>query len=326
VIRITDRTLSSLDGLPMCDGQALSRFLELLIELDPGAIEMSERVYGLLSPLPEYQRYVLRVDLDVDVGIDVDAMKSKYPRIAEFVCPFVNAEMDKRIRAEMRVDGIDAVVNYADREKVRILGMDGALCGDYLQEFARLREFFRGDLEFCPTDRSHCATALAAEWVMCGAGNNIVASFNGIGGFAPTEEVMMITRMTGLRCVDKNYGFFPEMASLYRKITGKSARPNKPVIGKRIFHVESGVHVDGILKQPMCYEPFPPETVGQARKIILGKQSGVASIRAKLSELRIAHTEENIPLILEMVRARAMEKGGAVTNREFAGIAKGLSI
>jgi homocitrate synthase NifV len=100
-------------------------------------------------------------------------------------------------------------------------------------------------------------------------------------------------------------------------------RRNKPVIGKRIFNVESGIHVDGILKQPECYEPFPPEIVGRKRKIVLGKQSGTASIRAKLSELNIQCAEKHIPIILEQVKAKAVAKNGAITKREFAQIVKG---
>ena len=315
MIRVTDRTLSCFDCLPL-DKPVLSRFLSLLFELNPGAIELSERVYGLLSPLPEYPSYILRIERVDDAA--------KYPHIAEFVCPNAPSGVDERIRPEVRLDDIvdiDSIADYAGCAKARVLGMGGALCGDYTRAFARLREFFSNDIEFCPTDRFHCATALAAEWVTGGAGG-VVTAFGGIGGFAPTEELIMVLRMNGLRGADKNCGFFPEMAGLFGKITGKCVRPNKPVIGGRIFHVESGVHVDGILKQPKCYEPFPPEAVGQERKIVLGKQSGAASIRAKLSELNIEFADECIPRILETVRAKAMEKGGAVTDEEFTEIAK----
>jgi len=317
--------LSCLDGLP-ADKPALSRFLSFLIELDPGAIELSERMYGLLSPLPEYPSYALRVD---GAG---DADAAKYPRIAGFVGVAAPGRPRPGIKTKtftpelMLNDEIDVVAGYADYAKVRVSGMGGALCGDYLRTFARLRELFHGEIEFCPADNFHCAAALAVEWAASGAGSNVVTSFGGIGGFAPTEEVTMAMRVNGLRGADRNYGFFPEMASLFRKIAKKNISPGKPVIGKRIFNVESGIHADGILKQPRCYEPFPPEVVGQARKIVLGKQSGTASIRAKLSEHGINRAEADIPLILEQVRTAAAEKGGALTDREFIVIVKGLSI
>jgi len=57
--------------------------------------------------------------------------------------------------------------------------------------------------------------------------------------------------------------------------------------------------------------------VGQKRKIVLGKQSGTASIRAKLAELGMKCDEEYIPHILELVK-----KKGEVSNREFARIVR----
>ncbi len=202
--------------------------------------------------------------------------------------------------------------------KTRIQGLDDALCGDYLQTFKHLK----GNFEFCPENRYHCATALAAEWAMSGAGKSIVSSFSGIGGFAATEELIMILKINGLRKAGKTYDFLPEMTELFSKIIKKKIPKNKPVIGSKIFDVESGIHVDGILKNPACYEPFSPESVGQKRKIVLGKQSGTASIRAKLAELKIKCAEEAIPHILEQVKIKAVQKKGEVSNREFAKIAR----
>ncbi|MDR0320909.1 MAG: hypothetical protein LBI28_05350 [Treponema sp.] len=199
----------------------------------------------------------------------------------------------------------------------RLQGLDDALCGDYLQTFAQAKKSFDSDVEFCPTNRFHCATALAAEWVISGTGNNVASSFGGIGGFSATEELIMILRLNGLRKTDKTYNFFPEMTKLFSKITGEKVRQNKPIVGECIFNVESGVHVDGILKQPQCYEPFSPEIVGRQRKIVLGKQSGTASIRAKLAELNIQCAEELIPQILEQVKEEAVAKNSAITKREF---------
>jgi homocitrate synthase NifV len=209
--------------------------------------------------------------------------------------------------------------------QTRLTGLDDALCGDELHTFTQAKEAFSDDVEFCPGNRGYCATALAAEWVISGAGNNVASSFGGIGGFAATEELIMIFHLNGLRKTDKTYSFFPEMTRLFKKITGKKVRRNKPVIGKRIFNVESGIHVDGILKQPECYEPFPPELVGRRRKIVLGKQSGTASIRAKLSELNMQHAEEHIPHILERIKKKATTKNRAITKREFAIIVKDLT-
>jgi len=330
LIRITDRTLSCIDDLSR-DKSALLSFLNLLIEMDPGAIELSEKMYNLLSPLPEYPSYILRI------GQTADA--EKYPHEGEFVCrnaqactpssvPLHNGTSPgERIRAEVLLNNTrkipaKTIARYANYAKVRVQGLDYVMCGNYTSAFRYLKELFDGDIEFCPKNNFHCATALAAEWITSGEGTEVVTSFGGIGGFAPTEELVMILRENRLRNENKTYEFFPEMARLFCIITRKYVRFNKPVIGSRIFHVESGVHVDGILKQPKCYEPFAPEIVGQKRKIVLGKQSGTASIQAKLSQFNIECAQERIPFILEQVKAKAVEKNRSVTDREFVKIAK----
>ena len=305
MLHITDRTLSSLDdvlckpqpspqgeGSPL-DVSTLARFLELLIQTEPDAIELSQKMYDLLSPLPKYPGYIVR-------GGDKEA------------CEILLND----------IQDLNAAADFKDCEKIRVQGLDGIITGNYIEAFTRLREFFSGEIEFCPTDNYHFATALAVEWLTSGAVNSVATSFGGTGGFAPTEEVVMILKLAGLRKADKTYSFFPEMTSLLNKITAKPVRRNKPILGRRIFHVESGIHVDGILKDPKCYEPFPPENVGLKRKIVIGRQSGTASIKVKLAELGITCDEEKIPAVLEGVRIMSEKKRGALNNNEFAQIVK----
>jgi homocitrate synthase NifV len=291
-----------------------------LIKTDPGAIELSEKVYQLLSPLPEYS-YILR--------IENAANAEKYPHITEFVCRKNAQADDKKIRTEISLDNTlktsaETIARYAGYPKVRVQGLDNIMCDDYTRAFEYLQKSFDGAerLEFCPRNHFNCATALAAEWITSGAGSNVVTSFGGIGGFAPTEELIMILREYRLRGEDKIYTFFPEMARLFHRLTKKNVSLNKPIIGSRIFHVESGVHVDGILKQPKCYEPFAPEIVGQRRKIVLGKHSGTASIIAKLSELNINCAQEHIPFILEQIKNKAVAENGEVSDGDFARLLK----
>ena len=335
MIRITDRTLSCVDDRSN-DKSALVRLLHFLIKMDPGAIELSEKIYRLLSPLPEYPAYILRIDSPADVKkYQADNYPpDTYPHITEFVCRNVpaSAPVDARekIRAEISLNNTlktssETIARYAGYANVRIQGLDSIMCDDYMRSFEYLKKSFSGDagrIEFCPRNHFNCATALAAEWITSGSGSCVVTSFGGIGGFAPTEEVIMILREYRLRGEDKVYKFFPEMARLFHRLTKKNVSPNKPIIGSQIFHVESGVHVDGILKQPKCYEPFAPEIVGQKRKIVLGKHSGTASIIAKLSELNINCAQERIPFILEQIKNKATEENGEVSDWDFANLLK----
>ncbi|KAA6307670.1 2-isopropylmalate synthase, partial [termite gut metagenome] len=42
----------------------------------------------------------------------------------------------------------------------------------------------------------------------------------------------------------------------------------KPIVGDKIFSHESGIHVDGLLKESSTYELFPPEWLGGERKLV----------------------------------------------------------
>ncbi|RMG93785.1 MAG: homocitrate synthase [Candidatus Dadabacteria bacterium] len=63
-------------------------------------------------------------------------------------------------------------------------------------------------------------------------------------------------------------------ASLVARVANRPIPPAKPVVGSDAFRHESGIHVDGLLKTPALYEPFPPALVGRRHEIVLGKHSG----------------------------------------------------
>ena len=61
--------------------------------------------------------------------------------------------------------------------------------------------------------------------------------------------------------------------------------PNKAIVGDYGFAHESGIHTHGVLNDPWTYEPYPPELVGNIRRLTIGKQSGKGMIKHKITEL-----------------------------------------
>ncbi len=70
--------------------------------------------------------------------------------------------------------------------------------------------------------------------------------------------------------------------------------PRSPVVGEDIFTCESGIHVDGIIKNPSNYEPFVPAEVSMLRKFLIGKKTGRSALRYKLRSLGI-NKEDHLP-------------------------------
>jgi homocitrate synthase NifV len=116
-----------------------------------------------------------------------------------------------------------------------------------------------------------------------------------------------------------------ELKSIFVEITGTAISPNKPVIGDKIFDVESGIHVDGIYKNGANYEPFEPSVVGMERKIIAGKHSGRTAIELKLKEYGIVFPKERIPELLSNVQDMSISLGRSITDEEFIKLADNLS-
>jgi 2-isopropylmalate synthase len=64
-------------------------------------------------------------------------------------------------------------------------------------------------------------------------------------------------------------------SQLVSQLTGLVVQPNKAVVGANAFAHESGIHVDGILKERTTYEIMTPETIGLVgSRMVLGRHTG----------------------------------------------------
>ncbi len=144
---------------------------------------------------------------------------------------------------------------------------------------------------------THChndlglAVANTLSAVMAGA-RQVEATVNGIGeraGNAAIEEIAMAIRVrhdvlpvkTGVVTTE-----ITRASRLVSGITGMAVQANKAIVGANAFAHESGIHQDGMLKDSSTYEIMTPESVGMgATNLVLGKHSGRAAFRQKLSEM-----------------------------------------
>ena len=118
-----------------------------------------------------------------------------------------------------------------------------------------------------------------------------------------------------------------ELSRLYRlcravsETTGVALPPNKAVCGTNAFAHESGIHTDGTLKDGAMYEPYPPETVGRERRLVLGKHAGRAGVAAALAEHDVATTDEEVGAVVERVKDLG-DRGKRVTDADLLAIAE----
>jgi 2-isopropylmalate synthase len=104
--------------------------------------------------------------------------------------------------------------------------------------------------------------------------------------------------------------------------------PNKAIVGDYGFAHESGIHTHGILNDPWTYEPYPPDLVGNTRRLTIGKQSGKGIIRHKAEELTgKALDDETVMAVVE--RVKAIYKNGrraTLKEEEFKKILRTLNL
>jgi len=136
----------------------------------------------------------------------------------------------------------------------------------------------------CHDDLGH-AVANSIAGVRAGA-RQVEGCINGIGeraGNAALEEVIMTlaTRQKELGLITGvNKAEIHSTSRLVTMISGLPVQPNKAIVGANAFAHESGIHVDGVLKQPLTYEIMTPAEVGlESNTVVLGKHSGRAALR-----------------------------------------------
>jgi 2-isopropylmalate synthase len=132
---------------------------------------------------------------------------------------------------------------------------------------------------------------MAAIKAASGVWDKVYASttYLGIGeraGNAETEKVLLNLYLHyGVMKYEGKTEKLKATADYIGKATGYTVPPNKAIVGDYGFAHESGIHTHGVLNDPWTYEPYPPELVGNIRRLTIGKQSGKGIIKHKITEL-----------------------------------------
>ncbi|HEY3425870.1 MAG TPA: pyruvate carboxyltransferase [Negativicutes bacterium] len=161
-------------------------------------------------------------------------------------------------------------------------------------------------LEFHAHNVYGMATANALGAVRAGV-KRIATAVAGVGqnGHAALEEVIMACK----RLFGEGNEATAHLADTCDQVLaqlGLELPANKAVVGKNIFAHESGIHVDGVIKNSQLYEIFPPQEVGLARQLVIGKYSGTASLQAKFRLWKIILNDGDAQNLLKKVRKLAV--------------------
>jgi 2-isopropylmalate synthase len=220
------------------------------------------------------------------------------------------------------VDFLNAVYQAAAAAGARTMNIPDTVGYSQPQEFAALVLAIRSAL--APYSRVafsvHChndlglavANTLAAIDVGVDQAHVTVNGLGERGGNASLEETVM-----ALRTRSDHYRADTAIKSeklvatsrLVSELTGIPVQPNKAVVGANAFAHASGIHQDGVIKDPGTYEIMTPQSVGwESRRLVVSKLSGRRGLAARLAELGVPLDGE----ALDRAYVLAMKRGDEV--------------
>ncbi|WP_255592352.1 LeuA family protein [Thermosulfurimonas sp. F29] len=185
------------------------------------------------------------------------------------------------------------------------------LIRDLKKTFPGAEVGFHGHNDFgLATANAVSALAAGASWVD--------VSILGLGeraGIASLEEVMAYLYFRKGR---KHYRIelLPKLSHYVAWQAGEIIPEFRPVVGRKLFYCESGLHVEGLKKAPELYEPFPPETLGLKRELSLGAKSGRAALAALLEEWNLDLPVERIETLVREIRKLSSRLGRPLSKQE----------
>ena len=301
---------------------------------------------GLKASVLAWNRAVIEdVQKSIDCGVDAVAISIAVSDI------HIQTKLKKD--RQWVIDRMSLAVDFAKKKGVYVSvnAEDGSRADlDFLVEFAKKAQEVGADrLRFCDTIgildpfethriiqhlieecdgldiemHTHndfgMATANALAGIKAGA-SWVNATVNGLGeraGNAALEEVVMALKYIGGFDLGYRTEMLLELSEYVAQASARQIPVWKAIVGTNVFAHESGIHADGILKNPKTYEAFPPEAIGLQRQLVLGKHSGTASILAKYREYGIDLTDEESRDILAEVRRTAVRLKRALFDKEL---------
>ncbi|MBN1152244.1 MAG: homocitrate synthase [Dehalococcoidia bacterium] len=164
------------------------------------------------------------------------------------------------------------------------------------------------------------------------AGCSVVhTAFNGLGdrtGNAATEEVAVMLELghgvsTGLR-----FDGIMNVSLMVENISRRAVPPNKPIVGRGLFDLETGIDADLHRKLEgasfdITMQAFHPSLVGQEPvKLVLGKNSGTATVEFFLEKFGLRADAEQLRAITDRVKRQGRIQHSLLTDSQFLSICR----
>jgi 2-isopropylmalate synthase len=246
-----------------------------------------KRIHTFIATSPIHMQYKLKKSSDEVLKMAVNAVKCAKGYVDD-----VEFSPEDACRSEMSflIEVLAAVIE-AGATTLNIPDTVGYILPyEYGQIIARLKSDVPGIDKCIISTHCHNDLGMAVANSLAGVRNGarqIECAVNGMGeraGNAALEEVVMgirtrpdffATQSAGGLTTNINTKEIFRTSQLVSQLTGFVIQPNKAIVGANAFAHESGVHVDGILKERTTYEIMTAESIGLVgSRMVLGRHTG----------------------------------------------------
>ena len=179
--------------------------------------------------------------------------------------------------------------------------------------FRRMRAGHALDLEIHAHDDLGLATANSLAAVRGGA-THVSTTVNGLGeraGNAALEEIVVALSQLYGRETGVTPSALPAVSALVARASGRPVPAGKSIVGEAVFTHESGIHVDGLLKDRRNYQGLDPALLGRDHRIVLGKHSGTAAVQHVYASRGLRLSESEGRALLDRLRRGAAAQTAA---------------
>jgi len=139
--------------------------------------------------------------------------------------------------------------------------------------------------------------ALANAFAACEAGvDQIHTTIDGIGertGIPSLAETAVALTYLYKSPNDFRLDMLVDLSKLIEQYTTLEPYDSKPIVGVSAYKHKAGTHLAAILKNPAAYEPIPPRTVGNRRRIVFGELAGKTGAGYLMSLLGLEKNSKN---------------------------------
>jgi 2-isopropylmalate synthase len=291
-VKAIAESIGQRDDSPVICGLARTGREDILRAADAVRAAKRKRIHVFLSTSPLHMKYKLR--MEPDEVLELAATSVAFAR--QFVDDVEwSAEDGTRTDPDFLCRCVEAAIQNG-ATTINIPDTVGyALPEDMARIFTMVRERVPGADTVVLSTHNHNDLGLAVANTLAAirAGvRQVECTINGIGeraGNASLEEAVMAIRTRHDAVPFRNSIRTQNIlrtSKLLSTITGFDVQPNKAIVGRNAFAHEAGIHQDGVLKNAATYEIMTPESVGwQKNSLVLGKHSGRAAFRDKLTTL-----------------------------------------